>query len=326
MPPRTPPRVSVLNQLLDRTVVPGMLTFARPGYLVRRWCARPFSERLDGRRVILTGATSGLGLAAAHALADLGATLVLVGRDANKLEDTAESIAREHNVDVPATERADLALMSEVRSLVDRLLSDPAPIHVLINNAGALFGERAETPEGHERSLAINLLSPFLLTRLLLPKLAASAPARIINVSSGGMYTQGIDVDDLGSAKGEYAGAAAYARAKRGQVILTERWALELADQNVVVHAMHPGWADTPGIRSSLPGFYRLTRSILRTAEEGADTIVWLAAAAQAARSTGGFWLDRQPHLTHVLPGTRASQAERQQLWDALMALTGETG
>ena len=322
MPTLTRPRVGLFTGLLDRSVLPGMLTFSRPGHVVRRWCQESITDRLDERRVVLTGATSGLGFACAHALAGLGASLVLVGRDEQKLAETARSVASTHDVPPPATERADLALMSEVRALAERLLADPAPIHVLINNAGALFGERAETAEGHERSLAINLMSPFLLTNLLIPRLAASTPSRIVNVSSGGMYTQRIDVDDLGSERGEYRGAAAYARAKRGQMILTERWAAELADKGVVVHAMHPGWADTPGVRSSLPGFYRVTKRILRTAEEGADTIVWLVAAPDAAQSTGGFWLDRAPHLTHIFAKTRESEAERLQLWDALESLT----
>ncbi|MEM6638333.1 MAG: SDR family NAD(P)-dependent oxidoreductase [Pseudomonadota bacterium] len=317
------PRVGLINQLLDRTVIPGMLTFSRPGYVVRQWFSAPIRERLEGRRVVLTGATSGLGLASAHALAALGADLLLVGRDQVKLDATADEIARDQSVDRPETECADLALMAEVRELAKRLTARPEPIHVLINNAGALFGERAETAEGHERSLAINLMSPYLLTTLLRPKLIESAPSRVINVSSGGMYTQRIRVNDLGSERGEYRGAAAYAMAKRGQVILTERWAEELADDNVVVHAMHPGWADTPGVRSSLPDFYKKTKAILRTSEEGADTIVWLAAAKKAAETTGGFWLDRQPHLTHVLSKTRETAAEREQLVEELQALCG---
>ncbi len=299
-----------------------MLTFSRVGYAARRLSSPALRERLNGRTVVLTGATSGLGLASAHALAALGATLILVGRDDRKLAQTAADIAQTNDVDPPTTERADLALMSEVRALAQRLLDRAQPIHVLINNAGALFDERAQTAEGFERSLAINLMSPFLLTNLLLPRLAESAPARVINVSSGGMYTQRIKVNDLGSARGTYRGATAYARAKRGQVILTERWAADLADRNVAVHAMHPGWADTPGVRTSLPAFYRKTKPILRTAEQGADTIVWLAAAKAAAESTGGFWLDRQPHLTHVFARTRETDAERQQLWDALQDLT----
>ena len=314
------PRIAPGTQLLDRLVLPGMLCFTRLGHVTRGFDA--LRENLAGRRIVITGATSGLGLATAHRLAAMQADLVLVGRDPDKLARTAQAIADARERLLPQTECADLALMEQVRALARRLLADPAPIHVLINNAGALFSERALTDEGNERGLAINLLAPYLLTNLLIPRLIASAPARIVNVSSGGMYTQRIHVDDLQYEHGEYDGAKAYARAKRGLVIATGRWAGELADKNVAVHAMHPGWADTPGIRTSLPGFFTLTRPVLRTAEEGADTIVWLAAAGEAAASTGGFWLDRRPHLTEVLPGTDISEDERGELWAALDALT----
>jgi NAD(P)-dependent dehydrogenase (short-subunit alcohol dehydrogenase family) len=140
------------------------------------------------------------------------------------------------------------------------------------------------------------------------------------------MYTQRIRVDDLQYERGRYDGSIAYARAKRGLVILTEMWAKDLKDDGVVVHSMHPGWADTPGVSSSLPGFYRVTKKILRTPEEGADTIVWLAAAREAASSTGLFWLDRQPHTTHVFPGTGASREQREQLWTELAELSGWSG
>jgi short-subunit dehydrogenase len=137
------------------------------------------------------------------------------------------------------------------------------------------------------------------------------------------MYTQKIRIDDLQYEKGRYNGSTAYARAKRGLVILTEMWAARLKAQGVVVHAMHPGWADTPGVSSSLPSFYKITKKILRTPEEGADTIAWLAASKEAVDSSGLFWLDRQPRTTHVFPGTGESQAERKQLWSKLACLSG---
>ena len=299
-----------------------MLCFTRLGYVTRGLDTKPPEENLAGQRIVITGATSGLGLATAHQLAAMQADLVLVGRDPDKLARTAQAIANTQRSEPPQTECADLALMAEVRALAHRLLADPAPIHVLINNAGALFPDRGLTSEGNERGLAINLLSPYLLTELLIPRLTASAPARIVNVSSGGMYAQRMHVDDLQFENGKYDGAKAYARAKRGLVIATGRWAAQLADQNVAVHAMHPGWADTPGVRTSLPGFFNVSRPVLRSAQEGADTIVWLAAANDAARCTGGFWLDRRPHPTQVLPGTDISEDGRRRLWDALDALT----
>jgi NAD(P)-dependent dehydrogenase (short-subunit alcohol dehydrogenase family) len=104
-------------------------------------------------------------------------------------------------------------------------------------------------------------------------------------------------------------------------MVLTELWAEDLAGSGVVVNAMHPGWADTPGVKNSLPGFHRLTRPVLRTPEQGADTIVWLAAATEAATVSGKLWLDREPHLSAILPGTAGDAEEREQLVDTLSRL-----
>jgi dehydrogenase/reductase SDR family protein 12 len=273
--------------------------------------------------VVVTGATSGLGRAAASQLADLGARVILVGRDPDKAEATRREIVAATGNDDVAVALADLSLLADVRRLARRLLAEEPRIHVLVNNAGVLLNRRTMTAEGNETTLATNLLAPFLLTQLLLPRLRQSAPSRIINVSSGGMYATGLALDDLHFAKGRYDGSRAYARTKRALVVLTEQWAERLKDSGVVVHAMHPGWADTAGVAGSLPLFHAVTRRLLRTAEQGADTITWLAAAPEAARVSGLFWLDREPHTTHVFPGTDPSLPERRQLWDALARLTG---
>jgi dehydrogenase/reductase SDR family member 12 len=275
---------------------------------------------------VVTGPTSGLGRAAALGLARKGARVILVGRNRQKTDETRQAIREETGNEEVGIQVADLSLMDDVRRLAERLLETEPRIHVLVNNAGALYPARGVTEEGIERTVALNLLSPFLLTNLLIPGLKTSRPARIVNVSSGGMYLQRIRVDDLQYKKGRYSGSIAYARAKRGVVILTELWAKRLKEEGVVVHSMHPGWADTPGVSSSLPTFYKVTRKILRTPEEGADTIVWLAASTEAGVSTGRFWLDRQPRATHVFPGTRESQEERNRLWTELRRLSGWKG
>lgn len=320
------PEKAFRNTVEDRSIVPGLLGFSRLGYRSRKGSWAPVTAFLDGKTVVVTGATSGLGRAAALALAKKGARVVLVGRNEEKTEATRREIARETGNPEIAVQVADLARMAEVRRLAEKLLAEEERIHVLVNNAGALYPERGLTGEGIEKTLALDLLSPFLLTNLLIPRLKASQPARIVNVSSGGMYTQRIRVDDIQYEKGRYDGSLAYARAKRGLVILTEMWAEDLKHDGVIVHAMHPGWADTPGVSSSLPAFYRVTKKILRTPEEGADTIVWLAASREAAGSTGRFWLDRQPHTTHVFPGTRASEEDRRRLWSELARLSGWRG
>lgn len=326
MPKPRRPAPSLLCDVQDRLVLPGMLRFTRLGYAWGKRSWPPLTASMRGRTVVVTGATSGLGEAAARQIATLGARVVLVGRSRAKADASRKAIiAATGNEDV-AVALADLSLLADVRKLAHHLLETERRIHVLVNNAGVLLNARTTTSEGNETSLATNLLAPFLLTQLLIPRLEASAPARIVNVSSGGMYTSGLALDDLQYEKGTYSGSVAYARAKRALVTLTETWAEQLAPRGVVVNAMHPGWADTPGVASSLPAFRAVTRPFLRDADEGADTITWLAAAPEAGEVTGGFWLDREPHRTHVLPGTNPTPEERRRLWDAMEALTAEPG
>ena len=313
---------SFIDRALDTVVVPGFLNI---GYKVRKKSWEPIDESLEGRVIVVTGATSGLGKATATELARLGGEVVLVGRNPEKTSGVRDEIADATGNDQVRFQIADLSLMSEVRSVGDRLLATEPRIHVLINNAGVLFPERGVTSEGIEQTLAVNLLGHFLLTNLLIPRLVESAPARIINVASGGMYTQRISISNLQNDQGEYNGAAAYARTKRGQVILTEMWAEQLRDQGVTVSSMHPGWADTPGVVHSIPTFYKITKPLLRTPAEGADTIVWLAAAAEAAGRTGLFWHDREPRPTHKSNRTKERPAKRQELWDALAELAGRS-
>jgi NAD(P)-dependent dehydrogenase (short-subunit alcohol dehydrogenase family) len=319
-----PPRATARAVLADRLVLPGLLGFTRLGYRAARRNWNPVSACLHDRHVLITGATSGLGLATAAVLAARGAELTLVARDATKARHVAQDLERRFGNRRIHVEIADLSLLADVAALAGRLLQKGRPIDVLVNNAGALINPREVTAEGIEKSFALLLLSPYLLTERLHPLLAGAAAARgaarVVNVLSGGMYTQKIHVDDLESEQGTYSGSVAYARAKRGLMILTGEWARRWKDDGIAVNAMHPGWADTPGVASALPEFRRITARVLRTAPEGADTIVWLAAATEAGRVSGRFWLDRQPHPAHVLPGTRETPAERRQLLDALAA------
>jgi dehydrogenase/reductase SDR family member 12 len=317
-----PPTRSRLTDLQDSLIVPGLLGFTNLGYQWRKRSWKPLAVSLRNRTVVVTGATSGLGQAAASQLAELGARVILVGRNPDKAEDTRREIVAATGNGNVAVALADLSLLAEVRKLARKLLASEPRIHVLVNNAGVLLNQRTTTAEGNEATLATNVLAPFLLTQTLLPRLLESAPSRIINVSSGGMYATGLVLDDLQYEKSAYDGSRAYARTKRALVTLTEMWAERLRDSGVVVHAMHPGWADTPGVAGSLPAFHAITRHFLRTAQQGADTITWLAASPEAAKVSGMFWLDREPHATHVFPGTDPSPQERLELWDALARLT----
>ncbi len=313
------PLPRLIDRALDASVVLG---YTRVGYRVRAggWVAE--LPTMDGVTVLVTGATGGIGRSTALGLASRGATVIAVGRSEEKLHALVR-MASEGTV-VPLC--ADLSLMDDIRRLAERILVDHEAIDVLVNNVGVLFPERTVTPEGIEATLATNLLGQFLLTNLLAPRLVRSAPARIVTVSSGGMYTQRVDVDDLESARGPWNGAKAYARTKRGQVILSEMWAERLAGTGVVSHAMHPGWADTAGVKRSLPLFRTVTAPLLRTPEQGADTVMWLAASTEAGETTGGFWHDRRLRPTHRIPSTRSDAAEREALWQRLTDMSGWSG
>lgn len=313
------PSASTGTARADRLLWPGLALFSKLGYKRGRRRFNPISACQRGRRIVLTGASSGLGLAAARDLAARGADLVLVARNERKAREVVEELRTESGNENIRYEIADLSLTRDVDALAERLLGEGRPIDVLINNAGALFNEWGETDEGVEQSFALLLLSPWRLTRALLP-LLREAQGRVVNVTSGGMYSQRLNVDRLEARPEGYEGASAYARCKRALMVVTEEWAGEWADDGVVVNAMHPGWADTPGVESSLPGFHRLTKRILRTPEEGADTIVWLAAATEAGEVSGKLFLDREPRTTHLLARTREKDdgAERKRLLEFL--------
>ncbi|MFP3913443.1 MAG: SDR family NAD(P)-dependent oxidoreductase [Actinomycetota bacterium] len=294
-------------------------TFTNLGYWWHARSFQPLQADLSGRTVVATGASGGLGLEAARQLAGLGARVAIVARNQDKLDAAVAGIEGE-----AVSYRADLSLLAEIRSLAEGLLEREGRIDVLINNVGVLLPERQITSEGLEKTMATNLAGHFLLTHLLTPRLVESAPARIVNVTSGGMYAERIRPDDLHFERGRYRGTVAYARAKRGQVILTEMWAERLAPHGVVVHAMHPGWAETGGVAGALPTFDRLMGPLLRSAQQGADTMVWLAADPAPAASNGKLWFDRRQVPTHLVSSTRESPEEREALWKELVALTGQ--
>lgn len=281
---------------------------------------------LDGKVVVLTGATSGIGKHVAGKLANAGARLRLIARNQTKVSNLVAELAQSAGNDDIDYYLADLSLVADVVRVADEILEREPTIDVLINNAVILPPQRIETAEGLELSYATNLVAPFALTEALIPRLVESAPSRIINVISGGMYTQAIAVDDLEFEHGEYRGSVAYARAKRGLMILTKQWAEGLDGTDVTVNATHPGWVDTPGVRDSLPGFHKVMRRLLRTPEQGADTILWLAASPEVTDRSGKLWHDRQERTEYRLRSTRETAQERRMLWDSLTAIVKTHG
>jgi len=307
--PRVAPQAH--TRIRERLLLPAALDFTERGYL--RQANKGLSERMDGKTVIVTGPTSGIGLASACEFARLGARVVLLGRDQPRLQAARNAIKAFSGCppEQLATYTADLSLLRDAQRAAGEISSTEERIDVLVNNAGALFGDRQETPEGHERTVAINLLAPWLLSHALLPKLKATA-GRIINVASGGMYLQPLRLDDMEYRNGRFDGSKAYARAKRALVVTTEHLATQHAD--ISINAMHPGWAATPGVTKALPKFEATIGRHLRDARMGADTIVWLASSSVASTASGLFWFDRQPRPTSVVPGTATSAPDREDL------------
>lgn len=306
---------SALDTALDRTVVPGFSTI---GYAVRRrlptWPADPAPDALRGTHIAVTGATSGLGHATVRQLSGLGAHTHLVVRDPAK--------ARAVAADLPGpstTWVCDLADLDSVRTCAAEIASAAPPLAGLVHNAGALPAARTESPQGHELTMAIHVLGPVLLTELLQPLLAAQR-ARVVFVTSGGMYAQTLPVSDPGYVRGRYSGSIAYARSKRTQVellgILRERWA------PLRLYAMHPGWAETPGVSRQLPTFDRVMGPILRDADAGADTTTWLLASDPAPEGEG-LWMDRRERPTAFFGRNAPSEAERRAMWQWVARVTG---
>ena len=311
------PLPQAVDLLLEATVAG---SFSRLGYEARRrldgW-QEPPAGALAGKRILLTGATSGIGRAATGQLLDLGAEVLVVGRDEQRTIRAAAELGVAHPEGTVSAHIADLADLGAVRKLADELVAFGQPFDAIVHNAGALLADKTMTADGLETTLAVHVVAPHLLTERLLPLLRPVA--RVVWVTSGGMYSQGLDVDDLEMDEADYKGTAQYARAKRAQVELLGLWAERLAP-TAVVHAMHPGWADTPGVEQSLPTFRKLTGPALRTPDQGADTLVWLLWADEPAEVSGKLWLDRRPRSTVHLPGTATTDQERARLWEWVAA------
>ena len=316
---RRPP-ARLADELLDKTIV---LSYTNIGYALRRPFWKAVEDSMEGTVCVVTGANAGLGKAVTHGLAALGATVYMLCRNRERSGAArAEIIDRSGNAQV-FLEIVDMSSQASVRAGVQRLLEQTRRLDVLINNAGGLLTERQTSADGLEKTFATNTLGYFLLTELLLPRLKASAPSRVINVSSGGQYLAKLAVDDLQFEERPYDGVRAYAASKRAEVLLTQHWAERLAGTGVMVHAMHPGWARTPGVARTLPSFFKWLWPFLRTPAQGADTIVWLAAhPGLAGEENGQFWFDRQVRPVYKWGSPRNTPEEVERFFAACHALT----
>ena len=306
-----------LSRLLDPTIV---FSFDRTGFVRHAAGFDPadLDRDLAGRRAVVTGANSGIGFETALALAERGAEVLLACRSEERGEAARDAIRGRTGNPRVSVQRLDVSSLADVRAFAAR--RGEGRIDGRVHNAGVLPDRREETADGLEQTFATHVAGPHCLTRALRPALARSDDARVVWVSSGGMYTRKLDLRDPQWQRRRYDGVLAYADTKRMQVALAARWAEEGGPLSL---AMHPGWADTPAVASSLPRFHALTRAILRTPAEGADTVVWLAVAPRAKLETGGFYFDRRRRSAHLVPGTRESAADREALWRLVEGIAG---
>lgn len=324
--------VSAVDALLEASVVG---SFCRFGYLLRR---RMFAwEEVApgsgvGRVAVVTGASSGIGFAVAAELMDLGWRVVVVSRDRERNADALSRLRMRSGGAVPgggpsAVEGhvADLADLGEVRRLASEL-SSVGNVHALIHGAGVLNRSFHRTDQGYEATFALGVLGPTLLTTLLLEQLRAAArdtgSARVVTISSGGMYPSRLDIDRLVHVRpSSFRPLVACSLTKRAQVELCLEWARRLELSAVVPVTMHPGWVATPALLGGLPGFARLARPILRTPDQGADTVVWLAGELASRLTPGSFYLDRRERAVYVLPRTRTDAVDRSAALDDVARL-----
>jgi len=276
------------------------------------------------RRVcLLTGATQGIGRAAARALAATGMELVLVARDRGRLDALAAELIAAHPGARVSVLAGDLSRMSEVRRLAAEFRAGHGGLHVLLNNAGALFARRELTPEGLERTVALNHLAYFVLTEELLPVLKASAPARIVNVSSDAHRGVTLDFSDLMGSRSRYRGFLAYGRSKLMNVLFTRELARQLEGTGVTVNAMHPGFVRTafghnnPGLLGTL---VRWSQVFARTPEHGARTLIYLATSPDVAGVSGKYFVDE--HETEPSAAAR-DMTSAGRLWELSSRLVG---
>ncbi|PKH42293.1 dehydrogenase [Nocardioides alpinus] len=305
---------------MDRSLVLGYTTI---GLAVRRvlpgWPADAPAGALRGRHVLVTGASSGLGVATVKGVADLGAAVHMLVRDEAKGAKVADEVRATRPGVALRLWRCDVSDLDDVRRFATDFAEEVPDLHAVVHNAGMMPPTRTESAQGFELSMAVHLLGPVVMTEALRGPLSGG---RVVFVSSGGMYGQPLRADDPGYATGDYAPATSYARSKRWQVemapLLAERWAADA----ITVATMHPGWADTPGVQESLPRFRAITRPVLRDDAQGADTSVWLA-AVEPAPPTGRFWHDRVERPTSLLPTTKPGPDVRARAWQWLHEAAG---
>ena len=279
-----------------------------------------YGADMHGKVCVVTGASSGIGRVTALGLAERGATVVLVCRNEEWGAPVLEEIERRGGIGTATLLVADLSSQRQVRAVAAAFLERFDRVHVLINNAGiAGWGTRLVTEDGLETTFAVNHLAPFLLTGLLLDQLKASAPARVITVSSAAHKNFALDFDDLQGER-RYSGFGAYSRSKLANILFTRELSRRLEGTGVTANCLHPGVVAT-GIFRDLPRWLRVvfTSPLVLSPEKGADTLLYLATAPEVAELSGLYFVRRKPARTSRIS---CDPAVARRLWEASEALT----
>uniref|UniRef100_A0AAY4EAM8 Dehydrogenase/reductase SDR family member 12-like n=1 Tax=Denticeps clupeoides TaxID=299321 RepID=A0AAY4EAM8_9TELE len=298
----------------------GLTEFTRNAFLSasKRFVEKDLEVSLAGRSFMITGANSGIGKAAAMAIAKRGGTVHMVCRNKDKAEEARAEIVKETGNKEIYVHILDLTETKKVWEFAENFKKKFKSLNVLINNAGCMMTKREVNAEGLEKSFASNSLAVYILTTSLIPLLEKSPDPRVITVSSGGMLVQKLRIGNLQSQRGRYDGTMVYAQNKRQQVVMTEQWAK--SHPNIHFSVLHPGWVDTPTIATVMPDFHRSMKDRLRTPEQGADTVVWLAISeAVVSRPSGRFYQDRRIVAAHLpLAWTHSSSLEDQKFMSVM--------
>lgn len=274
------------------------------------------------KTIVITGATAGIGLAATMRLAELGNNLILVSRDEKRLQQVKRNIAGKYNTVACDVYPADLSSMSGIRGVAARIIKNHATINVLLNNAGGVFPEYRETVDGFEYTFAFNHLSYFLLTGLLLPLLGKSEEPRIINTSSKAHNGSRLDFSDI-MHKQHFKPMEVYGESKLANLYFTYKLASLLNETNITVNALHPGVVQT-NFGKDMPGIWKLILPIIRkffiSAQEGAETPVFLATSPEVTGVNGAYFIKKKPVVSSLVS---LEEARMNKLWNLSEELTG---
>lgn len=307
----------------------GLMEYTKGGFssAEKKFRTSDLDMECNGKQYLITGSNSGIGKETALEIAERGGIVHLVCRNPTAAQEARDEIAQKSENNNIFVHILDMSQPRRVHDFATKFAeeNDVKGLHVLINNAGCMVNKRTLTEEGLEKNFATNTLGTYMLTESLMPLILKTGSPdfrpRVITVSSGGMLTNKMNPVDLQTENGTFEGTMVYAQNKRQQIIITEKWAEKYKD--VQFTTMHPGWADTPAVRTSMPGFYEKMKEKLRTVGQGADTAVWLALTDHAdaidPKHSGEFYQDRCVVSKHLpLAWTRSSEPERNMLMDKL--------